>query len=349
MNELTTDIMKDSISDLSQDTADRIEAKAKRIEQIEGFARRIGLYMAVEIGRELSEIKEMLPHGAWGAWVKERLNYSQATVSRYIKLFDEYGADQIGIFGAEPNSSTLQNISVSNALRLLALPEEERESFAEEHDVEHISAREMDKLIRERDEAKKALSDTQEDAKEAISNAEEAAANARREADRLRAELEELRSRPVDVAVQEPDPAMLEQIRAEEAQKAAAATADLEKKLAAAEAKAAKEAEKAKKMKDKADQATAETKAAMQKDVDAAEEARKAAEVAKADAEARAETLERKLKTADGDAAVFKVYFNAVQEDLNRMLGMIQKADAEKAAKYKEALRTVLDRVGGAL
>jgi len=273
--------MTDTTTSLAPGLAEQVEAKAKRIEQIEGIARRIGLYAAVEIGRELSEIKELLPHGAWGDWIRERLSYSQSTATRYMKLFDEYGADQLTILGAVPNSSTLQNISVSNALKLLALPEEERESFAQEHDVEHISARDMDRLIRERDEAKRdremalaeldqermhaeALTAKLDDAieaekqkametvKKALSGAETAAEEARQEADRLRAELEELKSRPVEVAVQEADLEELEKIRSEERGKYLEAQAALEKKLADAEAKAEKEAAKVKKLKDDA-------------------------------------------------------------------------------------------------
>lgn len=39
---------------------------------------------------------------------------------------------------------------------LLKVPEDEREEFAAEHDVEHLSARDMEKLIRERDAAQAA-------------------------------------------------------------------------------------------------------------------------------------------------------------------------------------------------
>lgn len=71
-----------------------------------------------------------------------------------MRVFNEYGAAQIGIFGAVPESSTLQNLSISNALRLLAVPEDEREEFAEAVDAENLSARELEKAIKERDAAR---------------------------------------------------------------------------------------------------------------------------------------------------------------------------------------------------
>lgn len=112
------------------------------------------VYFGVEIGRRLVEAKELVGHGGWGNFVQNETEFSQATASRFMKVFEAYGADQIGIFGAEAKSSTLQNLSISNALRLLAVPEEERENFAVAVDAEHISARELEKVIRERDEAR---------------------------------------------------------------------------------------------------------------------------------------------------------------------------------------------------
>ncbi len=309
----------------------------------------------IEIGRRLCEAKETVPHGEWGEWLEREVSFSQSTANNYMKIFERYGSEQISLFG-DAKSQTLGNLPYTKALRLLAVPEDEVETFMEEHDVENMSTRELEQAIREReqairerDEAKRKLEAVQDDAAQVILDAEEAVEKAKGEAETLRKELEELKARPVEVAVEAPSKEILDQIRAEEAQKAAAAAAELEKKLAAAEAKAAKAEDKAKKLKDKVDKAGEDAKAAMQKDIEAAAAAQKAAEAAKGDAEARAKALEEKLKTADGDAAVFKVYFSRVQEDLNRMLGMIQKAEPEQKEKFRTALRALLDSVGGAM
>ena len=149
-----------------------------------------------------------------------------------MKVFEAYGADQIGIFGAEAKSSTLQNLSISNALRLLAVPEEEREGFAAEVDAEHISARELEKVIRERDEARASEKTAEESRAKMeqdmamLKQLHEAAARgeekARAELDRVKRELAELREKPVEVAVEVKDaaPEQLDQAR-EEARKAA--------------------------------------------------------------------------------------------------------------------------------
>lgn len=321
---------------------------AVEIRTLQQQAQVVVLSYAIEIGRRLNEAKAVLDHGQWGPWLEREVNFSQSTANNYMKIFERYGSDQVSLFG-DAKSQTLGNLPYTKALKLLAVPEDEVETFVEEHDVANMSTRELEQAIRERDEAKRKLEAVQDDAAQVILDAEEAVEKAKGEAETLRKELEELKARPVEVAVEAPSKEILDQIRAEEAQKAAAAAAELEKKLAAAEAKAAKAEDKAKKLKDKVDKAGEDAKAAMQKDIDTAAAAQKAAEAAKADAEARAKALEEKLKTADGDAAVFKVYFSRVQEDLNRMLGMIQKAEPEQKEKFRTALRALLDSVGGAM
>ena len=107
-------------------------------------AKQMTLWFGIEIGRRLCEVKEMIGHGEWLPYLKAQTEFSQSTASRFMTLYREYGAQQQTLFGAESNYPTLNNLSISNALRLLALPENERESFAEEHDVEHMSARELE-------------------------------------------------------------------------------------------------------------------------------------------------------------------------------------------------------------
>ena len=204
------------------------------------------VYFGVEIGRRLVEAKELVGHGGWGNFIQNETEFSQATASRFMKVFEAYGADQIGIFGAEAKSSTLQNLSISNALRLLAVPEEERENFALAVDAEHISARELEKVIRERDEARASEKTAEESRAKMeqdmamLKQLHEAAARgeekARAELDRVKRELAELREKPVEVAVEVKDaaPEQLDQAR-EEARKAAEQA--WREKLSAAEKK----------------------------------------------------------------------------------------------------------------
>ena len=155
----------------TQRTPDIIGAEIRGLTQ---QAKTMTLWFGIEIGRRLTEAKEMLEHGQWLAYLKEQTEFSQPSASRLMRLYDEYGAKQTSLFGAELNYSTLNNLSISNALRLLAVPEDEREEFAAEHDVEHMSARELDELIKQRDEAEQRAARAEEQVQQAADGAAKA-------------------------------------------------------------------------------------------------------------------------------------------------------------------------------
>ncbi len=103
----------------------------------------------IEIGRRLCEAKELIPYGSFGDWVRRETGYSVSTANNFMRIFNEYGAAQGCLFGAEAESQTFGKLSYSKALALLAVPAEERERFAEEHHVEDMSTRELQEAIRE--------------------------------------------------------------------------------------------------------------------------------------------------------------------------------------------------------
>ena len=74
---------------------------------------------AIESGRRLCEAKELCKHGEWLDFLKNETEYSQPKASRLMQIFKGFAADQGNLFGAEPKYSTLNNLSVSNALRVL--------------------------------------------------------------------------------------------------------------------------------------------------------------------------------------------------------------------------------------
>lgn len=113
-------------------------------------ANQMALTYIIAIGQRLSDAKDMVEHGSWGKWCSERINYSQSTAENYIKLYKEYGAEQINLFNTP--SDKIMNLPYSKALALLAVPQEEREEFVEENEVERISVRELKDIIKKKDE-----------------------------------------------------------------------------------------------------------------------------------------------------------------------------------------------------
>lgn len=53
---------------------------------------------AIELGRRLTEVKAMIPHGEWGKYLQERVDYSQSTADNLMKLYREYGSGQDSLF-----------------------------------------------------------------------------------------------------------------------------------------------------------------------------------------------------------------------------------------------------------
>ena len=324
----------------TQRTPDIIGAEIRGLTQ---QAKTMTLWFGIEIGRRLTEAKAMLEHGQWLPYLKEQTEFSQPSASRLMRLYDEYGAKQTSLFGAELNYSTLNNLSISNALRLLAVPEDEREEFAAEHDVEHMSARELDELIKQRDEAEKRAAKAEEQVQQAAdgaAKADEQYQKAKQELHLLREklgnaeaqkaaaekELSELRERPVEVAVEVDEKAVAEAVTLARA-KNDAEWAEKMTKVKNELSKAGFEAEK--------------LKAKIKKAEKRAEE--KAAEL---------ERLKKSQTLSDPNTAVFKQIFEQVQEDFNKLHGSLLKvkaSDPDTAQKLTAAVRALVDKMQGAL
>ena len=93
------------------------EKLGAEIRELTRQAKAMTLYYGVEIGRRLEAAKSMVPYGGGGTWLRENTEFSQTTATRFMRVFNEYGAAQIGIFGAVPESSTLQNLFATPARR----------------------------------------------------------------------------------------------------------------------------------------------------------------------------------------------------------------------------------------
>lgn len=325
-------------------------------------ARQISLKYAIEIGRRLVEAKELVPHGGWLDWLKRETEFSQPSANRFMKLFDAYGADQQSLFGTEAKYSTLNNLSVSNALLLLAVPEDEREEYATEVDAEHLSARELEAAIKERDEARKALQTSEarlEDAQRTLADSGKQLTELRGRLDQARADLRtadseaeanerelkariaELEARPVDVAVAEPDPAEIEK-RAEELAKAAKEEAlkQADAKIRAIAADAS--AEKAK-LEDKLkalEKSASEDRAELVQKIREAEA--KLAEAQDSTREEELAALKKQLAMSGAELVTFKLRFGAWQEAYTAMRSALEAVPAEQRSNCEAAIRAVV-------
>lgn len=130
-----------------------IEIVTAEINTIRDNARKVFLDAVVQIGTRLEEAKQLVPQGEWTAYLMDKLGYKPSTAQNYMRIAREFGGGQVSLSG-KTAADAFAELSYSQILPLLGMPEEEREELAEEHDLPHMSSREIAALIKERDEAK---------------------------------------------------------------------------------------------------------------------------------------------------------------------------------------------------
>ena len=306
----------------------------QEIQELCRQAKTMLLMYAVEIGRRLVEAKEVLPHGEWGRWIKENTEFSQSTANNYMKLFDEYGASQMTIFGAVVNSQTLGNLPYSKALALLAVDADERENFAEEVGASELSVKELESVIRERD-AEKARREALEEKLEEVERARNEYAAAAHEASELSAKVAELEAK---LEKEKGDKQILKNKLsvAKDNPKIPQSKLDEIRRAAEEEAKKGISEQTAKELE--------EARAAL----DAAKEAESAANTAKRDAEEKLAAAQMRLKTASPEMNAFKILFEAFQEaghKCRRQIEKIREGDPATAQKLMNAMASFADSI----
>lgn len=333
------------MSEMAVVTARDIDIVTAEINTIKVQTSRMIVANAIEIGRRLVEAKSMVDHGEWGKYLQERVDYSQSTANNLMRLYEEYGDNQESLFASFSNSQAFGNLTYTKALRLLAIPAEERAAFAEENDVENLSTRELDKLIKERDEAKNA----QAAAEKAADVSAAAAKGAEEQVKQLQ---EEVRAaKDAETAIQKQIDAL--KVELEQAKKAEQTAKDKVKKLK--ENPSVPDAVMEKMRQEAEAKAAEKASAEMQEKVKAAEQqastatkAKETAEKALREAEGKLAAAQKTASLSNPDAAVFKAIFEQVQQDFNRLHGAllkVQAADPTVGAKLQAATVALLDKL----
>lgn len=189
---------------------------AAEINHIKDETRKMVIYNSIEIGKRLTEAKELVGHGEWGNWLEVEVNYSKSTANNLMKIFKEYGADQISLLGDNLKSQTFGDLTYSQAVLLLGVPAEEREGFIENNNIDELSTRELKKAIedlkkteeekkqierqlKEANETKQALEDAFNQSAEARKALEVERDNVKKRLVKKIEELEDLKLQPVEI------------------------------------------------------------------------------------------------------------------------------------------------------
>lgn len=284
----------------------------------------------------------------FGAYAEQMAGIKQRQAYNYIKVYEQLSPKLIA-----ENAQA----GVTKLLLLTQVSELDRDEFAAEHDLEGMSVKEIEALIKEKNGMHEQLSMLENDLNAADAAREKADAEAERlreEAEELRKRLEEIRREPVDVPPAPDENAIRESVRRElEAEHKAALEAERvnsQKQLDKAVRDArAEEREKAKKKADKTAKAAVEqalAEAREQIEAEHREDLEKEHALVE-QAEARAKELEKRLQIAGNkDTVRFALLFEQAQRTINEALALVQEirqnGGEETADKLLRAMHQML-------
>lgn len=306
------------------------ELIAAEINGIKQQTRKILLYNSIEIGRRLTEAKTMLPHGEWGTWLEKSVDYKQSTANNLMKIFQEYGADQINLLG-ESNSQALGNLNYTQAIALLGIPTDEREEFVKENDIDNMSTRELQKAIKERNEALNKIKEIEKASDEKENEVVKLQEEKNKVEESLKKEKEKSKEK-IKAIEQKLEEAKKQLVtaesagNAEEVQKLQATVNEMQSDL---DSSAQRIDELEKQLKEKAIEATATEI------------------IEKVPEEIKKELEELRQKTKNSNATKFKVYFDTLVNNFNGLLEALEEiSDITVKEKYKSAVHGLIEKMG---
>lgn len=338
--------MSEIIESTGREVAERTpEVIAVEIRTIEENIYKTAVTGAIEIGLRLQEIKDALPHGEWYNFISKNLGYSERQAQNFMKIASEYGAENSPYLEALSKTHTCADLSISKALRLLQVPENEVENFVGKHDVSQMKVKELEDEIKKLKsgikEKEDARSNTEKNLEDTVNIAKYEKAELQKEIEKLKKELDLAAAVEVDDEFESYKKEMSEKI----------------KKL---ESRIEKSKIKEKTLKEELNQANRAKHEAVERAVGeavvaATEEAVKSAEheVAEKMAALEAEKkqkeeeitrLEKKLSASSDDTLIrLNIKVQSLQSELKDIKLLLDKLDPETATKIKKGLKMIID------
>lgn len=317
---------------------------AAEINTIKNRTKREVLTASIEIGERLCEAKALVQPGEWGIWLHDKVDYSQSTAENLMRIYKEYGDEQVDLFGTS-KSQTFGNLSYSQALALFALPADERENFVQENDVENMSVNQLQEAIEAKKQAEKEKADAIAET-EKIKNQLDGTNQLLTQANNSKDMLEQALKKEQDLKAKSNDKIKkLKQELAEAVKPDAAPPSPEELEKLRAEVKAKVEAE----FKDKEQQLTLEKKTAEDAKAEIEKTYQEKLRQQKLDNEsilARQQAAEKQLALAAPEAQKFSVYIENFQFNFQSMemsiKNLTESGNTVMAEKLRGALKKLL-------
>lgn len=105
----------------------------------------------IEIGKRLIKVKKNLNHGEFIKWLENKVDFSRYTANRFMKIATEFS-----------NASAVQHLGSRKLFALAGLDKQDRQEVMQENNVEDMTTRELEQVVKEKKEIKKQLEEEQE-------------------------------------------------------------------------------------------------------------------------------------------------------------------------------------------
>lgn len=341
----------ENISFQEIESGNRLQQLAVEIITFDRQAKITAVSCAIEIGERLLEAKDLVPHGEWGKWLKENVNYSQSTANNLMRLYKEYGNNQGSLFTTVTNSQAIMNLDVSKALALTVLPPEEREEFVAEHDVEQMSTRDLKEALQENRELKQQQQQLQKQLEEKDRQVKETSA----QLDTAITEHQKMQEKLSETVNQNAGYEKSLQVKIDAAKK-------LEQEKKAAEEKRRESEQKVQQLQQQIDtlkeqklqpdqqiigqlraEAEKQVQQQFQEQIEKLTQEKERAEQKAQQAEEKNRQLESKASSVQSrELIVFDEKFKAFQDNYNQLNTLIAKMEDATAGKVREAVKKLL-------
>lgn len=304
---------------------------ANEINSIKDQTRTVILCNSIEIGRRLCEAKLLVDHGEWGEWLKTYIDYSKSTANNLMRIFEEYGAPSIPLFGDNSKSQALGNLSYTQAVALLGVPD--KEEFIKENDVENMSTRELQEAVKAQKHAEKRAEEAEKKVREAES-ANEAQSKLTKAAEKRAKEAEESLEK-------EKKKTQAEVKRLTGLLETAKNNGDSSEKLAQLEADLEEAQNQVQELTNEINEPVTIEAAVIEKVPEEIEQELN-------ELREKNKNLEEQAARQSAEVLKFSLYFDSLTTGFKGLLGSleaIKEVDMEKYEKYKNAVNGLLDKM----
>lgn len=93
----------------------------------------------LKIGENLINAKAILPHGKWKKWLNEKVDFTDRTAQKFMKVYSAFGEKKL--------TSDFKNIGIEKLYVLVTIPAQDRERFTESMDLENMTVKELKQLV----------------------------------------------------------------------------------------------------------------------------------------------------------------------------------------------------------